>query len=48
MSHIRIAAEEAFAPPELLDRYRQLLEGGFDGAARARRARAILGFSPSP
>jgi 2,3-dihydroxybenzoate decarboxylase len=27
MSHIRIAAEEAFAPPELLDRYRQLLEG---------------------
>ena len=26
MSHIRIAAEEAFAPPELLDRYRQLLE----------------------
>ena len=26
MSRIRIAAEEAFVPPELLDRYRQLLE----------------------
>lgn len=26
----RIAAEEAFAPPELLDRYKQLLDGGYD------------------
>lgn len=30
MSYLRIAAEEAFAPPELLQRYRQLLAGGSD------------------
>ncbi len=30
MSYLRIAAEEAFAPPELLQRYRELLSGGTD------------------
>ena len=30
MSYLRIAAEEAFAPPELLQRYRDLLAGGND------------------
>lgn len=30
MSYIRIAAEEAFAPPELLQRYRALLQQGTD------------------
>src|ERR1700679_1191839 len=28
--YIRIATEEAFAPPELIARYRQLLEEGYD------------------
>ncbi|HLK47935.1 MAG TPA: amidohydrolase family protein [Bryobacteraceae bacterium] len=30
MSYLRIAAEEAFAPPELLQHYRDLLRGGGD------------------
>lgn len=30
MSYIRIAAEEAFAPPELIERYRRLLAAGGD------------------
>ena len=30
MSYLRIAAEEAFAPPELLHHYRELLSGGGD------------------
>ena len=30
MSYLRIAAEEAFAPPELIERYRRLLAAGGD------------------
>src|SRR5271163_1194682 len=29
-TYLRIATEEAFAPPELLARYRKLLEDGYD------------------
>src|SRR5690349_9448333 len=31
MTYLRIAAEEAFAPPELFQRYRRLLEDGWTG-----------------
>ena len=48
MSYLRIAAEEAFAPPELFDRYRALLQGG--GNADPGFA-SLMGFylgNPSP
>ena len=46
--HQRIATEEAFAPPEILDRYRVLLE---DGSYNDPGFKSLLGFylgNPSP
>jgi 5-carboxyvanillate decarboxylase len=48
VSHLRIATEEAFAPPEILDRYRKLLaSGSYDDPG----FRSLCGFylsSPNP
>lgn len=48
MSYLRIATEEAFAPPEILDRYRKLLNSGsYDDPG----FRSLCGFylgNPSP
>ncbi len=40
MSYLRIAAEEAFAPPELFERYRDLLQRGCDDPG----FRSLMGF----
>src|SRR5262249_38427536 len=46
-SYLRIATEEAFATPELFDRYRVLLQQGFDDPGFS----SLMGFylnNPSP
>ena len=44
--YLRIATEEAYAPPELLQRYRKLLEGGFDDPGFRSLWGYYLGASP--